>query len=138
MRRHCLMGLLLLTAAPAWADDAAKEEQKKLAGTWKVKEGHADGQPLPAEATEKARIVFKDDTFAFTGGGVDKSTTYAVDPAAGTITVQPPKGQVKLLRGRYKLDGDKLTLCMTDGDKAPEKLAAGPDVVYLILEREKK
>ena len=138
MRRHCLIGLLLLTAAPAWADDAATAEQKKMSGTWKVKDGQADGQPLPAEVRDKARIVFKGDTFAFTAAGMDKATTYAVDPAKGTITIDPPKGETKTLRGLYKLDGDTLTLCVTDGDKIPVKLAAAADVLYLVLEREKK
>ncbi len=138
MRRHCLIGLLLLTAAPAWADDAATAEQKKLSGTWKVKEGNADGMPLPEGAKATARLVIKDATFAFAAAGMDKATTYAVDPAKGTITIDPPKGETKTLRGLYKLDGDTLTLCVTDGDKIPVKLAAAADVLYLVLEREKK
>jgi len=138
MRHLCLIGTLLAAAAPAWADDAVKGEQKKLAGTWKVKEGSADNQPLPAEAREKARLVLTDATFAFVGGGIDKTTTYAVDPAKGTITIQPPKGEAKPLRGLYKLDGDTLTLSVTDSDILPVKLAAAADVLYLVLERAKK
>jgi uncharacterized protein (TIGR03067 family) len=126
----------LIVVGPVAADDGGAE-QKKFAGTWKLKDGSADGVRLPPEVRDIARLVFADDRFTFRGGPQERTTTFTVDPAAGTIQVAPPKGETRTLRGRYRFDGPTLTLVLTDADKTPEKIEAGPDRLVLILVRDK-
>jgi uncharacterized protein (TIGR03067 family) len=134
MRRIALALVLVLTCSAA-ADDAA--ERAKFAGTWKVKEGTTDGQPLPPEAKEASRLVFAGDKFSFKSALVTMDTTYTLDPAKGTMVVIPPKGETKTLQGRYKFEDKTLTLCLTDKAEFPADLKGGPDRMVLVLEREK-
>ena len=130
--RRIALGLMLVLVARAGADDKAK-----FAGTWKLKEGTTDGQPLPAEAKEAARLVFAGDKFVFKSALIQMDTTYTLDAAKGTIEIAPPKGETNTLRGRYKLDDKTLTLCLTDKAEVPADLKGGPDRMVLVLEREK-
>lgn len=133
--RRIAVGLVLVLATCAGADDAA--ERAKLAGTWKLKDGTTDGQPLPAEAKDAARLVFAADKFSFKSALIQMETTYTLDAAKGTIEIAPPKGEAKTLRGRYKLEDKTLTLCLTDKPDVPADLKGGPDRMVLVLEREK-
>jgi uncharacterized protein (TIGR03067 family) len=135
MRGLAVFAALIFMGAVV-ADDPGTE-QKKFAGTWKLKDGSADGVSLPAEVREVARVVFAGDQFTFRGGPVERATTFAVDPAARTIEVAPPKGETKTLRGRYRFDGGTLTLVLTDADKAPDKIEGGRDRLVLVLVRDK-
>jgi uncharacterized protein (TIGR03067 family) len=126
----------LLIVGNVLADDAA-DEQKKFAGTWKVKEGSADGLALPGEARAASRIVFEGNKFTFKGLPIEQTTTFTVDPAKGTIEIAPPKGETKTLRGRYRFEGATLSMVITDGDKFPEKIEGGKERLMLMLEKEK-
>lgn len=135
MRRLIAIAALVMAVGPVIADDGA--EMKKFAGAWKVKDGSADGMPIPEDAKKVARLVFDGERFAFKGGPSEPVTTFKVDAASQTIEIAPPKGETKTLRGRYKFDRGILTLCLTDGAKLPETLAGGKDRMVLVLERER-
>ena len=134
MRRIALALALVLTGSTA-ADDAA--ERTKFAGTWKVKDGTAEGRPLPPEAKDASRLVFAGEKFSFKSALVTMDTTYALNPSKGTIVIAPPKGEAKTLQGRYKFEDKTLTLCLTDKAEFPADLKGGPDRMVLVLEREK-
>jgi uncharacterized protein (TIGR03067 family) len=122
------------------AEDKAatlKAEMKKFSGIWKVEVGTADNQPLPGDGLSKAKIVFEDNTFAFKGGPIDQLTTFKIDPEQKSIEIAPPLGEKQTLRGLYKFDGNKLVLCVTDGEKVPDKLEGGANRLYLVLTKEK-
>ncbi|HEX3152574.1 MAG TPA: TIGR03067 domain-containing protein [Gemmataceae bacterium] len=140
MRRLVVPFIVLVCAVPAIAEDAVEAEQKKLAGTWKAKEGSADGLSLPTESLVLARIVFDGNKFTFKekDGANEKATTYKVDPEKGTIEIIPPKGETKTMRGRYRFDGATLRIVFTEGDKFPEKVEGGKDLLMLVLEKEKE
>jgi uncharacterized protein (TIGR03067 family) len=125
-----------VAAGSIHADETAAE-LKKFAGTWKVTSGSADGNPLPAEALLNGRILFDGDRFTFKGGPAEAATTFSVDTSRQTIEIAPPKGETRILRGRYRFDGAKLTLCLTDADKVPETILGGKDRLVLVLERER-
>jgi uncharacterized protein (TIGR03067 family) len=133
--RRIALGLVLLLTCSAAADDSA--ERAKFAGTWKVKDGTADGQALPAEAKENARLVFAGENFSFKSALIQMETTFLLEPAKGRIVIPPPKGETKTLQGRYKFDDKALTLCLTDKAELPEDLKPGPGRMVLVLEREK-
>jgi uncharacterized protein (TIGR03067 family) len=136
MRQLLAISIVLVCIGSSVADDNAAE-MKKFAGTWKVKDGSADGIALPAEARAVARLSFGGNTFSFKGGPSERSTTFTVDAASQTIVIAPPKGENRTLRGRYKFDRSTLTLCLTDGAKTPETLAGGKDRLVLTLEKDK-
>ena len=136
MPRTAALVAALIALGPVLADDPAAEREK-FAGTWKVKDGSADGVSLPSEVRDVARLVFAGDRFTFQGGPVEQATTFTVHPAAGTIEVAPPSGETRTLRGRYRFDGNTLALVLTDADKAPDKIEGGRDRLMLILVRDK-
>ncbi len=133
--RRIALALVLVWTGSAAADDAA--ERAKFAGTWRLKDGTADGRPLPAEARDAARLVFAGEKFAFKSALIQMDTTFELDAARGTIVIAPPKGETNALRGRYKFEDKTLTLCLTDKADAPADLKGGPDRMVLVLEREK-
>ena len=136
MPRSAAILAVLALAGPLTADERSAE-LKKFAGTWKVRDGSADGRPLPDEARKASRLVFDGNRFAFRGGPTEPHTTFAIDPARQTIEIAPPKGETRALRGRYRFEGGTLTLCLTDADAAPDALEAGKDRLLLVLERDK-
>lgn len=136
--KNLLAMLLIISSASTGLADGVTEAQEKLAGIWKLVSGEEDGQPFPAEAKEKSRIVFEKNKFAFRAGEISVPTVYTIDPMKGTISIAPPIGETKTLRGLYKLEGNHLTLCVTDGDMVPTKFAGGKNIMLLVLEREKK
>lgn len=133
MRRFTLIVLACLVV-PLQADDA---EIKKFSGTWKVKEGTDDGIAMPAEVREAARIVFDGKKFSFKSALVEQATTFEVDVIKGTITIAPPKGETKPLRGRYKFEGKLLTLTLTDKEDPPIDFKPAAGRMTLLLERER-
>jgi uncharacterized protein (TIGR03067 family) len=114
---------VLAVVAPGSGDDkkdeAAKEEVKKLQGTWQVKKW-IDSSEEPAEADE-----IKDFTFEFKGDtvtlrkrkGDGKEMKYTLDPSKKPKWFDLPQGGADgdVAEGIYKLDGDELTICVISG-----------------------
>jgi uncharacterized protein (TIGR03067 family) len=117
---HRIICLLVVLGSPLMlvADENVQQELKALQGTWKAVAMEAGGKPLPKEATPE---------FTFIIGAEGKSTgKMAQGEYSTTITVDPRKTprtmdnlhesggfQGKKQYGVYKLEGDKLTVCMT-------------------------
>ena len=119
--------LLVLLAHPHLlaADDAVRQELKALLGTWKTVGVEAGGKSFPKEAIPE---------FTFIIGAEGKSTGKMANSSyEATITVNPrqdPKTMDNLHEsgaqkgkkqyGIYKLEGDKLTVCMTPPGRTQE------------------
>lgn len=116
-----IISVLIVLAAPLLAagdEDDVKKELKALQGKWKAVALEAGGMPLPKETVPD---------FMFTIGADGKSTgTMAKSEYSATITVDPKKSpktmdnahesgaqKGKKQYGVYKLEGDKLTVCIT-------------------------
>jgi uncharacterized protein (TIGR03067 family) len=125
---------LVLLSGTAFTQE--NSESKKFAGTWKVTKGSMDNLELPNAELKFIRLVFTQEKFSFVGTPVAKETTYTVDATKKTITIAPPAGEKATLRGLYRFDGAKLTLCITEGENAPDKLEAGPNRIYLELTKD--
>jgi uncharacterized protein (TIGR03067 family) len=125
----CRLGVLLVLAAPATLalaqDDAAKEETKKLQGTWKVVDFAIDGKKQPADQA-KMLFVFKDNTVLFkVNDQVAAEGTFKVKPSANPKELDithgsgPNKGKVDM--SLYILDGDTLKIAGYTGDTSLTK-----------------
>jgi uncharacterized protein (TIGR03067 family) len=133
MCRRVMLGLVALLAvvAPGVADDkpkeeAAKEEVKKLQGTWQVIKYVGQSEK------EASADTIKHLTFEFKGNTVTirwekdekgKEMEYALDPSKKPKSFDLPEGGADgdVAEGIYKLDGDELTICIIGGirnDKA--------------------
>ena len=134
---------LLLTAG----DDDVRKELKAMQGTWKAVALEAGGKPLPKEAIPD---------FTFIIGADGKSTgKMAKSEYTATIAVNPKKDpktidnvhesgaqKGKKQYGVYKLDGDKLTVCITapgaaKGDRPKDFATKDTANVVFVFERVK-
>jgi uncharacterized protein (TIGR03067 family) len=126
--------LLLLVPWPlptAFADDqSVKEELERHQGTWRATSSIYDGQEAPQEivrsitrTVEKDHVVWKRDGKSFAG------TRIELDPSRDpkTIDVIPDGGKDRGERvlGIYKLEDDRLTICMAaPGQPRPKEFKA--------------
>lgn len=111
---------VLATTLPGAADqgDDARTELRALQGTWKAVALEAAGTPLPKDGLPPFTMVIAADGKSI-GRVPDEEFrfTITVDPKKSPKTMDnlhesgAQKG--KMQYGIYKLDGDKLTVCMT-------------------------
>jgi uncharacterized protein (TIGR03067 family) len=128
-------------------DDAAKEEVKKLQGTWKIVSVEIDGKKQPVDQA-KMVFIFKDNTMQFLVNDQKAvEGTFTVKPSAKpkeidvTHNIGPNKGKVDM--NLYELDGDTLKIAGYTGDISltkrptafPKEGAKGFD--SFVLKREK-
>ena len=129
-----LLGLALL---PAWAQNDAAAEQKKMVGVWR------GGWPDDKKPRYEIVITLDEITAKnLEDGKTLGKGTYKLDPKATTLdatgTADPVKGKSYL--GLYALDGDNLKWCSNNGTrKRPADLAHKPggDQYLLVLKRQK-
>ena len=118
------LSVLLVFAVPGLAalaqDDAAKEEMKKLQGTWKLVSFEIDGKKQAADQA-KMVFIFKDNTIQFLVNDMKAvEGTFTVKPSAKpkeldvTHGIGPNKGKVDM--NLYELDGDTLKIAGYTGD----------------------
>jgi uncharacterized protein (TIGR03067 family) len=125
----CILCLLL---APV-ADDA-----KDLAGTWKATSYIIDGDTVPADVAKMLKVIIKGDTLTLHGGLAQAGGRYIPTATATsykmklgtnngmkTIDLSPTRGNGKAIRGIYKLEDGKLTLCLGLTGKRPGAFASG-------------
>src|SRR5262249_19329256 len=138
--------LALLLAVPVAAPSQVRDEPAaSLDGTWKIKSMTVGGKKEgpPGELLEKMRLVFKDKTLTSKGGpNGDMESTFEIDTSKkpAHITVQPPKGEQREMKGIYKLDKDTLTICGTDKGERPTEFVSKEDteIGLMVLERVKE
>jgi uncharacterized protein (TIGR03067 family) len=150
MRR--IIWVLVVLATPLLAaadtDDDAKKELKALQGTWKAVALEAGGKPLPKDAIPDFTLII---------GAEGKSTgKMAKSEYSATITVDPKKDpktldnlhesgdqKGKKQYGVYKLEGDKLTVCITapgvaEADRPKDFTTKDTSNVVFVFERVKE
>ncbi len=144
--RTCVALLLVVGVAPA-ADEpeAGAKDKAALEGLWQAVELEHSGRRAPAEAVNAFQIRIKGDQIVFNPATENRKSTFAIDPVAEpkTMALTPADGPAKgnkLPCAIYKLDGDKLTLCIdkegASGKYPTEfKTAAGDGFALLTLQR---
>jgi uncharacterized protein (TIGR03067 family) len=143
----CVLVVLATPLLLAAGDDDVRKELKALQGKWKAVALEAGGKALPKEAIPD---------FTFIIGADGKSTgKMAQSEYTATITVNPKKDpktmdnlhesgaqKGKKQYGVYKLEGDKLTVCMTrpgvaEGDRPKDFATKDTANVVFVFERVK-
>jgi uncharacterized protein (TIGR03067 family) len=142
--------LIVLTTSPLQAagDDDFRKELKALQGKWKTVALETAGKPSPKDG-------FPDITLIIAADGKSTGQTPQGEFRA-TITVHPRKSpktienlyesgkhKGKKQYGIYKLEGDKLTVCMTtpgsaESDRPKDFTTKDTSNVLLVLERVKE
>jgi uncharacterized protein (TIGR03067 family) len=115
-----------LCALALQAQEPAKQELEKHQGTWLAVSFRREGQETPREIVRTItrtvggdHVVWKRDGKSFAG------TTMTLDPSQDppAIDVIPDGGpsRGKRVLGIYRLEHDRLTLCMADADQPRPK-----------------
>lgn len=143
------VALLLMTGLVVVADEpnTGAKDQEALQGLWQAVELEHDGQKAAAEVVKAFQIQIKGDQIVFNPATENRKHTFAIDPTAKPKTMDltpadgPAKGK-KLPCAIYKLDGDKLIVCLDKegaSGKYPTafKTTAGDGFALLTLERVK-
>jgi RNA polymerase sigma-70 factor (ECF subfamily) len=140
-------GLLSVLASLAIADDAADAEAKGLDGTWKFVSLTVDGKEAPEEFVQKGRWVIQSKSITFPGPVKGKST-FEVDPSrspkAMDMTGVDGPGQGKTIECIYKIEGERLTICLPGGKREspgrprPLEFSGGEGMSLVVLERVKE
>jgi uncharacterized protein (TIGR03067 family) len=142
------VGLLLLGADAPKDKEAAKDEAKKLEGTWKVVSGEAGGMKVEDEKLLK-EIVFQGDKLTLKQDKGGQEGTFRVDPS------QKPKaldfivtrdGKDLTIPLIYSLDGDELKVVIPLVEPGKLKDVKRPDsfetkdkpLILLTAKRDKK
>ena len=90
-------------------------DSKKIQGTWEVIDVVADGQSVNDREFREARLVFSGDKMNF----LRKDCTFKLDttkkPKAIDLTEADGNHKGELMLGIYRLDGDRLLLCLPEG-----------------------
>jgi uncharacterized protein (TIGR03067 family) len=110
-----LLPLPMLAQDGEATTEAAKEEMKKLEGTWNIVSMEMGGQPVPLDKAGFAQLVFKGDRMSFgREGKAVKTFGFRLDPAKKPKAMDwiylDEKG-LNPLPAIYALDGDELRLC---------------------------
>jgi uncharacterized protein (TIGR03067 family) len=105
----------LLIAADDPKDDA-KNEMKKLEGTWTTVSAISDGKKVPDEKVKVVKLTMKaDGTWTMTNGADTWGGTYTVDPSKKPKTGQfigtTDKFKDSTTLDIYEIEGDTLTFC---------------------------
>jgi uncharacterized protein (TIGR03067 family) len=145
-----IFALVVLTAPVSLiaADDDVRKELDALKGTWKTVSAEAGGNPFPKAGIPRFTWIITDDgkTTARLPQG-DFPVILTVDPNKDPKCLmnlhQSGNDKGKRQYGIYKLDGDKLTICVTppgaDEESRPKEFTTKdtPNVL-IVLERLKE
>jgi uncharacterized protein (TIGR03067 family) len=146
-----ICGLVVLSCPLALfaGDDDVRKEVKALQGTWKAVGLEAGGKSYPKDSVPDFTFnIGADGKSTGKMGKIEYQATITVDPKKSpkTIDNQHDSGDQKGKKqyGIYKLEGDKLTVCITAPGAAaadrPKDFATNKDTtgVVFIFERVKE
>jgi uncharacterized protein (TIGR03067 family) len=138
-----LAGTALAIGADDKKDDAAKEELKKMEGTWLLVSGESNGEMMPAEMVKTIKAVLKGDKLSIHfGDNMVFEGTMTVDPSKKPKTMDTVSAKDKNVKGVaiYELDGDSFKICVgTKGERPTEFTAKkGSGCSLYVYKREKK
>jgi RNA polymerase sigma factor (sigma-70 family) len=136
------VGARALADKPAAADKKADaKDEEKILGTWDILSIEEGGQKMPAEALKGATLVMDaDGKWVAKKADDEQSGTYELDPARKPKEIRITNTRGQSLPGIYKLDGDRLTICVDKAGARPTEFVSkeGTRVYLSVLKRQKK
>jgi uncharacterized protein (TIGR03067 family) len=132
MRAHASLLVLVVSwpVTSTLADDPSAEELDRHQGTWRVTSSIYDGQEAPeaivrsiTRIVENDHAVWKRDGKSFAGTRIELDPSR--DPKAIDVIPDGGKGRGERVLGIYKLEKDRLTICMAaPGQPRPREFKA--------------
>jgi uncharacterized protein (TIGR03067 family) len=131
------------------ADEPKQSESKKdaeaLQGTWKLASVVRNGEEVPADFLQSAKLVVKGERYSVTAGDQSAVATFKMDASKKprqidfTYIEGPQKGET--IKGIYEVEGDTYRMCrgLTSESERPTKFAAPADsgLIFVVMKREK-
>lgn len=129
----------MIAAQDPKAEDP-KMAQVAFQGEWKLTTWAKLGRDYPKEKLEKSKVVVKDDAMSMTLDGKTTDMTFTLDPKADPPALDYRSDRSnKVIRGIYKLEKDKITICFgIENSPRPTEFKAGGDNSIMVMERVKK
>lgn len=101
------------------SNDNAQKDLKKLQGDWKLVSIEVNGQQVPQEQFQGARVTFKGNKIINKFGERTNEGTISLDPSKKPKqydgTGKDQAGKETKSRGIYEIEGDALKFCFTRG-----------------------
>ena len=141
-----LTAFFVLCAVAFVAADEPKKEETKLKGKWSAVSLKHAGQALPDDIVKNFKCNFEDKTYTnVMNEEVIEEGEYTIDDAKSpkTIDFNIKKGREegKKQFGIFKIDGDKMTIVLTEADAKDRptsfKIEEGSSLIEAVLERVK-
>jgi uncharacterized protein (TIGR03067 family) len=141
-RLFCWSVLVCVCAAPlARGDEAtkAKDDDKKVQGTWKPVTAELAGKPFPDEVLKTMKLVVTDGKYTVTVGEQTDEGTVKLDPAKDpkAMDIEGTKGpnKGKMFPAIYELKDDTLRICYDLSGKArPKEFKTKADTQLFLVE----
>ena len=145
MKWHVAMALLACCLLGADAtDDASQRDIEKWQGDWQAVSMETDGKPTPADELNKIELTVTGTEYHFRSGAFSEHGKYVFratkNPKELDIVVGDGADKGKVYLVIYKIDADRLTLCLEkDNKRRPEKFTgeAGSGCVLEVWQRAK-
>lgn len=135
----------LVGAVATAKDDAARDEMKKLEGTWTIVSFERDGTKAQDDVFKDMKIIVKGDHYTVKrGNDVVDEGTFVVRPDKNPkeMDTMPTSGEHKgeTLKSIYELNGDTFRECQADpGKDRPKEFSAkaGTGYTLSVMKRQK-
>ena len=120
--------------------DSPAASVRQLNGTWQPTSIKLNGYSLPREQLQTIRLQIMDGRFEFTAGETRETGTLAVAAGADghpdqlNLDYESGPSQGTSLRGIYRLDKGKLTVCYSLDGKRPAVFASSLESETMLLE----
>jgi len=130
----------------AQRDAAIANETNRLPGTWRIVRMERGGKEVPAADRDHTQLTIRTNQFRWDGDDSEAGIFHPIPHRRPVMvdlfhTAGPQQG--KMQQAIYKLDGDRLTLCIAPfgatGDELPADFAtAGTKLMLYVLEKVKE